>query len=167
MTTQLSIRRPVAAALAGLMLGLAGAASAEDCAAGRAAFRTPDGKQVRFTIEIADDADERAQGLMHRESMSSGKGMLFIYDQQRPVSFWMENTLIPLDMLFIDETGTVVSVHENAKPLDRTPIPSGQPVLMVLEINGGLARRLGLGEGAELHHPRLDQDLAAWPCAQE
>ncbi|WP_227286633.1 MULTISPECIES: DUF192 domain-containing protein [Paracoccaceae] len=120
-----------------------------------------------FRVEVADDPQERAVGLMHRPSMPSGAGMIFIYEQPQRVSFWMENTLIPLDMIFMDQTGMVTRVHENAIPLDRTPIPGGPDVLAVLEINGGLSSRIGIREGAELRHPGLPQDLAAWPCAAE
>ncbi len=120
--------------------------------------------QVRFTVEIADTDAARAQGLMHRESLPRLAGMLFIYDTPQRAVFWMENTLIPLDMLFLDETGTVTHIHHEARPLDRTPIDGGAGVLMVLEINGGLARRFGITPGSELRHPRLDPSLAAWPC---
>jgi len=78
--------------------------------------------------------------------------------------FWMENTLIPLDMLFLDDNGVVQHVHENAIPLDRTGIDGGSGIRYVLEINGGLASVLGLEPGAELRHPVLNQETAAWPC---
>ncbi len=133
------------------------------CSADRVELRGAFGS-AQFSVEIADDAGERARGLMHRESMPSGAGMLFIYERPQPVAFWMENTLIPLDMVFLDETGTVVKVHENARPLDRTPIPGEGDVLAVLEINGGLARAIGIAPGAELRHPGLPQDRAAWRC---
>lgn len=100
-----------------------------------------------FTVEIADDAAERAQGLMGRQSMPEDHGMLFAYPAPRPVAFWMHDTPLPLDMLFIDAQGMVVNLHENARPFDETPIPSGLPVRYVLEINGGLAARLGLRPG--------------------
>ena len=83
--------------------------------------------------------------------------MLFVYEKPQHVSFWMENTLIPLDMVFLDAAGRVVRVHENAVPLDRTPIPSGEQVLAVLEINGGLARAIGIAPGAELRHAAMPQ----------
>ena len=123
-----------------------------------------DGALVRFDIEIADDHEERARGLMFREEMPLTSGMLFIYDRPQPVSFWMKNTLIPLDMLFIDATGTVRRIAENTTPLSTEGVPGGDDILMVLEINGGAARMMGLGEGAELRHPALDQSTAAWPC---
>ncbi len=120
--------------------------------------------QARFSVEIADTAESRARGLMHREDMARSAGMLFIYDHPTSPSFWMRNTLIALDMIFIDPTGRVGHVHHEAVPLDETPIPGGDNVLMVLEINGGLARALGIGVGSEMRHPRLAQDSAVWPC---
>jgi len=95
---------------------------------------------ARFTVEIADDPQERAVGLMNRPEMPRSSGMLFIYEQPQRVAFWMENTLIPLDMLFLTPDGVVQRIHENAIPLDRTAIPGGDGILAVLEINGGLAR---------------------------
>lgn len=124
-----------------------------------------DGGSARFRVEIADSPEERARGLMYRESMSSGAGMLFIFDRPREVGFWMKNTLIPLDMLFVEPDGRVAKVHENAIPHDETLIPGGANIAYVLEINGGLARRLGISEGAELRHPAMDQGRALWPCA--
>lgn len=145
-----------------LLLGLAGQAAAE-CSDRRADFRWPDG-QARFSVEIADDPAERAQGLMFRERLSAGSGMLFIYEEPQDVAFWMKNTLIPLDMVFIGPDGRVNGVHENAVPGDLTPIPGPANTLMVLEIQGGLARRIGLAPGAELRHPRLAQGGALWRC---
>jgi len=120
--------------------------------------------QASFVVEIADDRAERSQGLMNRESMPRSAGMLFVYEQPQPVSFWMENTLIPLDMIFVDPTGLVTQVHENARPLDRTPIPGGDRVLYVLEINGGLAGVLGIAAGSQMRTPLVDRDIAVWPC---
>ncbi|NKW71624.1 DUF192 domain-containing protein [Rhodobacteraceae bacterium R_SAG10] len=120
--------------------------------------------QAQFVVEIADDRAERAQGLMNRRSMARSAGMLFIYEEPQSVSFWMGNTLIALDMIFVDETGLVVRVHQNAVPMDLTPIPGGDGVLMVLEINGGLAATYGIEAGNELRHPMLNQDTAIWRC---
>lgn len=125
------------------------------------------GGVTRFTVEVADSNAERSQGLMFRESMPASAGMLFVYDNPRRASFWMENTLIPLDMIFADETGTVTRIHENAVPRDRTSIDGGTDVQFVLEINGGLARRLGITEGAVLRHPAIDPSIAAFPCVTE
>lgn len=122
--------------------------------------------QTRFSVELADTDETRARGLMHRESMPRFAGMLFIYDRPERAVFWMENTLIPLDMLFINSAGQVARIHHEARPLDRTPIDGGPDVQMVLEINGGMARRLGITEGSELRHPRLDPTQALWPCTE-
>lgn len=119
---------------------------------------------ARFTVELADDPRERSVGLMHRETLPLGTGMLFAYEKPQPVSFWMRNTLIPLDMIFMDAQGRVTHIHENAIPLDETGIPGGDTdVQYVLEINGGLARRMGIDVGSELRHPVIGES-AAWPC---
>lgn len=120
--------------------------------------------QAAFNIEIADDDSERSRGLMFRESLSASAGMLFVYDTPQRAVFWMRNTLIPLDMIFADETGTVTFIHENAVPLDETPIDGGNGVKFVLEINGGLSSRLGLEVGNQIRHPSIDQTKAVWPC---
>lgn len=121
--------------------------------------------QARFNVEVADDGEERAQGLMFREKMARSSGMLFIYPAPQRASFWMKNTLIPLDMIFTDGSGRVTRVHSNAVPGDLTPIDGGEGVVAVLEINGGLAARMGIAPGAELRHPSFG-DAAAWPCAE-
>ncbi|MFN3210797.1 MAG: DUF192 domain-containing protein [Roseovarius sp.] len=120
-----------------------------------------------FTVELADDSATRAQGLMNRESMARSAGMLFAYPAPRPVRFWMRNTLIPLDMIFLDETGTVQGVHHEAQPLDETLVFGGDRIQYVLEINGGMARQLGISEGSELRHPVIGSGAAVWPCDAE
>ena len=152
--------RPVL--LAAAMALLAGAAAAE-CRETAVDLRG-DWGSARFTVELADEPAERAQGLMNRPSMPRSEGMLFLYEAPQRATFWMRNTLIPLDMIFMDETGTVTRIHENAVPLDETTIDGGDGVLAVLEINGGLARAMGIDVGSELRHPALDQSRAAWPC---
>ncbi|WP_127142762.1 DUF192 domain-containing protein [Pelagibacterium montanilacus] len=110
-----------------------------------------------FAVEIADTNDTRAQGLMYREELAPDAGMLFDFQEERPVSFWMENTYIPLDMLFIRANGEIARIHENARPLDRTGIPSGEPVRFVLEIPGGRSSELGIAAGDLMEHPRAEQ----------
>jgi len=123
--------------------------------------------KMRFTVEVARTADEQRVGLMNRPSMPFSSGMLFVYDTPRRLSFWMRNTLIPLDMLFIDARGLVQHIHHNAIPLDETPISGGDAdQLAVLEINGGLSRQLGLTTGSEIRHPAFDVAIAAWPCPE-
>lgn len=141
----------------------AGAAVAETCDPARLDLRDAD-SSLRFSVEVMDTEAGRAQGLMNRESLPKFASMLFVYPEPGPVAFWMKNTLIPLDMLFFDETGTLVNIHENARPLDETPIPGGTDILYVLEINGGLASELGIDPGAQIRHPALDQTDAAWQC---
>jgi uncharacterized membrane protein (UPF0127 family) len=151
-----------AAALA-IVLGLAGGGASAACSEGTAELRG-DWGTARFTVEVADEPAERAQGLMNRPSMPRSAGMLFLYEAPQRATFWMKNTLIPLDMIFMDPTGTVTHIHENAVPLDETTIDGGPGVQAVLEINGGLARAIGIDVGSELRHPGLDQSAAAWPC---
>jgi uncharacterized membrane protein (UPF0127 family) len=146
-----------------VFLCLSGPVLAETCDPGRADLRWSGGS-AQFTVEIADDADERARGLMFRDRMAAGQGMLFVYPEPKTAAFWMKNTRIPLDMLFIGADGRVQKVHDRAVPFDETAIPGGDAVQFVLEINGGLAKRLGLTIGAELRHPAIDSARAAWPC---
>ena len=148
---------------AGLAGGMAGHARAEAACREDSVFLRGDWGEARFSVEIADTVRERAQGLMFRESMGKSHGMLFIYQQPTFVSFWMKNTLIPLDMIFLDGRGVVRRVHSMAVPGDLTPIPGGDDILAVLEINGGLARRMGIAEGSEMRHPAFGR-AAAWPC---
>jgi len=149
----------------GLLLSLAaGAAQASGCAPGTVELRG-DWGEARFSVEIADDPEERAQGLMFRESLPAGSGMLFIFERPHEASFWMKNTLIPLDIIFIGARGRVLRVHDNARPRDETPIPGGPGVKAVLEINGGLAGAIGIAPGTELRHPAFGED-AAWPCGR-
>lgn len=152
--------------LAFALLAMAGVARAETdaCAEDRLDIRGAFGA-ARFTVEIADDAGERAQGLMNREILASSQGMLFVYPTPGAPAFWMKNTLIPLDMVFITPEGVVQYVHEKAVPGDLTPIGGGEGVLAVLEIRGGMARAIGIAPGAELRHPAFGAG-AAWPCAE-
>lgn len=140
-------------------------AHAGDCALDRIWLRQ-DGRQAQFRIRIADDEAARAQGLMFVENMPAAEGMLFLFERPQRAVFWMKNTLIPLDMLFLSARGEVVSLHERAEPLSEAHIDGGADVAAVLEINGGLARRLGLGVGAEAQHPAFGSN-ALWPCMQD
>lgn len=151
-------------AASALMMVLMGAQQVWACSAEQIALRGDFGT-VRFRVEVADTPATRAQGLMFVSDLPQISGMLFVYERPQSVSFWMENTLIPLDMVFADETGTVQRVHANAIPRDRTPIPGGEGIQYVLEINGGLAARFGIKPGDQMRHPAIDQNLAAWPCS--
>ena len=131
---------------------LAGCSNAES----RLVLHTDKG-DFPFTVEIADDGAERAEGLMFRDSLAPDAGMLFDYGEEQMTSFWMQNTLIPLDMIFIGADGVVKNVHVNAKPLDTTGIPSGVPVRFVLEIPGGRSKEIGLKDGDKMDHPRVEK----------
>ncbi|MFN7225067.1 MAG: DUF192 domain-containing protein [Paracoccaceae bacterium] len=122
------------------------------------------GGQARFAVDVADDDAERSRGLMFRESLPRSAGMLFVYESPRRATFWMKNTLIPLDMIFADAAGRVTKVHANAQPQDLTTIDGGEGIKLVLEINGGLAARLGIVPGAELRHPSIADP--AWSCTE-
>jgi uncharacterized membrane protein (UPF0127 family) len=148
-----------------VILASSGAAHA-GCTADQVQLRGPSGVQ-QFRVEVADTDAERAQGLMNRPKMASAAGMLFAFDPPKQAVFWMKNTLIPLDMIFADKTGLVTRVHSDAVPLDETAIDGGMDVAFVLEINGGLAARMGIAEGAQLRSPLIAQSFAIWPCSDE
>jgi uncharacterized membrane protein (UPF0127 family) len=110
-----------------------------------------------FNVDVVDDDASRAQGLMNVSSLPLSRGMLFVYARPQPLSFWMRNTLIELDMLFIDRFGVIKHIHHRAQPHDETPITPGDiPLTGVLEINGGLAARLGIKAGDVLRHPAFE-----------
>lgn len=155
------MKKFLAAAFLAASAGLAQAQA--DCADTRVDLRG-DWGSARFTVELADDPNERAVGLMNRPSMPASAGMLFLYETPQTVGFWMENTLIPLDMIFMSPDGVVQRIHENAVPLDRTVIPGGDGIQAVLEINGGMSALLGITVGSQLRNPQMDQAIAAWPC---
>jgi hypothetical protein len=101
----------------------------------------------RFTVEVARTPEEQANGLMHRQSLAPDRGMLFPYEPPQMASFWMKNTLIPLDIIFIRPDGTIARIAANTVPLSLDPVPSLEPVAAVLEIAGGRAAELGIREG--------------------
>ena len=105
--------------------------------------------QQRIRVEVADDPEERAQGLMFRESLGQDRGMLFVYPEAALRSFWMENTTIPLSIAFLDERGVVVRIRD-MKPMDRSHVLSGQPALYALEMNQGWFQLHGLRTGSQL-----------------
>ena len=110
------------------------------------------GSAYQFEVEVVTTPETRAQGLMFRKAMPTNAGMLFIYPGEQAVSFWMKNTLIPLDMLFLKADGSIARIAHNAVPLDETPIPSNAAVKAVLEVNGGTAATLGIKEGDKVEY---------------
>ena len=110
----------------------------------------------RFEVEVADTGEARARGLMFRRELAADAGMLFDFGQDREVAFWMRNTLIPLDLLFIEKTGRIAHVARNAVPLSEELIPSQAVVRFVLEVPGGRAAELGVGVGDVVQGPTIN-----------
>lgn len=137
----------MAVVLAGM---LAACGNGED----RLVLHTASGAHA-FTVEVVDTPETRAQGLMFRQELAPDAGMLFDYRREQPASFWMRNTFIPLDMIFVGTDGVVKSIHVNARPHDVTPITSGVPVQFVLEIPGGRSVEIGLEPGDRMEHVRV------------
>lgn len=121
----------------------------------RVSVDTAKGAQV-FMVEVVREEKERNRGLMFRESMAKDRGMLFDYDPPQEISFWMKNTFISLDIIFVDAEGRIITIAEKTTPLTLTPLPSGGPIRGVLEINGGLSEKLGIKVGDRVHHALFD-----------
>jgi uncharacterized membrane protein (UPF0127 family) len=108
-----------------------------------------------FRIEVADDQSERSAGLMFRETMNDDHGMLFVFEQTQPVGFWMKNTPMPLDLLFVGQDGKVRDILPG-EPFSEAPISPGEPVRFVLEFKRGTAEKAGIRKGDTLRHPAID-----------
>jgi uncharacterized membrane protein (UPF0127 family) len=108
-----------------------------------------------FNVEVVDTNESRAKGLMYVQELADDAGMLFDFKEERDVSFWMRNTFIPLDMIFVGANGVVKNIHVNARPHDVTGIPSEGPVQFVLEIPGGRSVEIGLKPGDTMEHDRV------------
>ena len=147
-----------AMALAGSTAVVAQSGPIEDLAAfPRGKLEIADGKKVKHTFEVwlADSPQRQAQGLMFVRALPDMRGMLFVHESPKPISMWMKNTYIPLDMVFIDEHGRIQQIVEHATPHSLDIIRSNEPALAVLEIAGGEAKRLGLHAGQRVTHPAL------------
>lgn len=102
---------------------------------------------TQIDIEIADNPDKIETGLMYRRSLPDKAGVLFIYKQPQPLSFWMKNTYIPLDIIFVDENTQIVTIHKNTKPLSEDSIPSYRDSMYVIEVNAGFCDKYGIQIG--------------------
>jgi uncharacterized membrane protein (UPF0127 family) len=142
--------RPVLPAL-GLALMMMGAVYAQALEA--LSIVPQNGQRHTFQVEVARNDSDRAQGLMFRRSMPADRGMLFDFGRIEPVSMWMQNTYLSLDMLFIRPDGTIARIAANTEPLSTRTISSGEPVLAVLELNAGTAAKLGIKPGDRIEHP--------------
>jgi uncharacterized membrane protein (UPF0127 family) len=119
---------------------------------------------VGFTVEIADTEEARARGMMHRDAVGEFEGMLFDFEVERPVSIWMENTRIPLDILYVRADGTIAKITENAQPYSRRSLPSDFAVLAVLEIAGGRSSDLNIRPGDTVRHALFGTAEAVAPA---
>jgi uncharacterized membrane protein (UPF0127 family) len=128
----------------------------------RIAVETRSARRHLFEAWRADTFETRAQGLMFVKDLRPDQAMIFIYSPAQQAGMWMKNTLIPLDMLFVDESGCVVMVHEQARPGSLETIAADSPVALVVELAGGTARTLGVGRGDRV--VRVD---AGWPRTQQ
>jgi uncharacterized membrane protein (UPF0127 family) len=115
------------------------------------------GKKLTFTVEIARNEAQREQGLMFRPSMAPDAGMLFLFDGPEMARFWMKNTLIPLDMLFVAADGHITNIFKRAVPMSESVIASAGPVVAVVELNGGTADHLGIKPGDLVHAPGVNE----------
>jgi uncharacterized membrane protein (UPF0127 family) len=138
-----------------LLLALAVGIALTACSADTSGTLRTDKGAFKFNLEIAETPKQREVGLMYRTSLAPDAGMLFDYHDEQQVAFWMQNTFIPLDMIFIGADGIVKNIHVNARPLDTTAIPSGVPVQFVLEIAGGRSVEIGLKAGDRFDHVRV------------
>jgi uncharacterized protein len=106
-----------------------------------------------FAVELVTTPEQQAQGLMFRRELPEGQGMLFDFHREQPTTFWMKNTYIPLDMIFIRGDGRILRVAESTVPLSETLVPSGGPVRAVLEVIAGTAKKMGIAPGDRVAHP--------------
>ncbi|MBL8576160.1 MAG: DUF192 domain-containing protein [Mesorhizobium sp.] len=118
-------------------------------------FETASGEKS-FTIEIADDNNERARGLMFRETMDDDRGMLFVFQETRPLSFWMKNTPMPLDLIFVGQDGRVIDILPG-ESFSEAPIGPADPARFVLELKRGTAEKSGIADGDFVRHPAVNE----------
>ncbi len=119
---------------------------------GELEFLTNAGKTVisKIDIEIADNTPERMQGLMYRKSMDENKGMLFVFNEYEQQGFYMRNTIIPLDIIFLDSSKQVIRIYKNTVPFSETTLPSGKPSMYVVEVNAGYTDKHGIKDGDKI-----------------
>jgi hypothetical protein len=130
----------------------------------RIAVETRSARRHLFEAWRAETPEARAQGLMFVQNLRPEQAMIFVYATPQPVTMWMKNTLIPLDMLFVDESGCVVKVHERARPGDLGSIAANVPVVLVVELAGGTAATLGLAKGDRVVRPDAEWPRELRPC---
>lgn len=113
------------------------------------------GDPIRVNVELADTAEKRQLGLMYRRELPELQGMLFLFPREAPLSFWMKNTPLPLDIIFINASHTIVRIAQHTTPFSEQPLPSGSPTQFVLEVNGGFCQRHGVAVGDRVEFAQL------------
>lgn len=145
--------------LAALLLSLLALAAqpslGEELRRDKLAVELADGSRHEFTVEVADTPQARGTGLMFRKELAEDAGMLFDFHREEPVYFWMKNTYVPLDMIFIAADGRIVRIAENTTPLSEKVVPSREPARYVLEVIAGTSQRLGIAPGDRVAGPAL------------
>ena len=126
----------------------------------RVMIATQAGRQIGFTVEIADTPSKRAMGLQYRRELAADRGMIFLFPAETIQSFWMKNTPLPLDMIFINRERKVVGIVEQTVPFSLDPRSVGAPSQFVLEINGGLAKRHGIKAGDAVRFENIPEQNA-------
>jgi len=122
---------------------------------GELLFLKPDGTSiVKVNIEIADNDAERQMGLMNRSFMNNSQAMLFIFDMEEPQAFWMKNTIIPLDIIYVNSNKEIVSIAANTEPYSEKSLPSTGPAIYVVEVNGGFCDQYGIAAGTKISYTR-------------
>lgn len=122
---------------------------------GELLFKKADGTAItKINIEIAETEDEQEKGLMNRAFMANDRGMLFIFDRNEPRSFWMKNTIIPLDIIYVNSDMQIVHIAQNTQPYSENTIPSGRPSQYVVEVNAGFCAQYEIGDGCTVAYSR-------------
>jgi uncharacterized protein len=123
----------------------------------RVTIATQDGRQIGFVVEIADTPSKREMGLQYRRELAVDRGMIFLFPAESQQSFWMKNTPLPLDMIFINREGKIAGIVEQTTPFSLEPRSVGAPSQFVLEINGGLSKRHGIKAGDTVRFDGIPQ----------
>lgn len=156
-----SVARALCVAVGFALPFTSGSVAAADCAVDQIDIRTDAGVQT-YRIEVVDTYETRAQGLMNRTDLASDQGMLFVYERAGQVAFWMKNTPLPLDIIFINRRGVVCSIAAHTTPYSLDNIPSRCAAQTVLEVNAGQAEADGVRVGAPVRHPAISKPV--WAC---
>jgi uncharacterized protein len=138
-----------------LLLGLWLLCACASASTSQVVIHPQKGELIRVSVEIADTTQKRSFGLMYRRDLPESHGMLFLFPREESLSFWMKNTPLPLDIIFINTAHKIVSIAQNTTPFSEKPLPSGSPAQFVLEVNGGFCQRHGIATGDRVDLPAI------------